>query len=98
MRKITGGDGVRQLRQRLQRFADDRIDAALGPGFAGRGEFTGVRLVQARQAARHGARMQLDAEAPKREIVIAWRKGSSRGVEGRMLAEVFKDARGPARN
>ncbi len=40
--------------------------------------------------------LQLDAEAPKREIVIAWRKGSSRGVEGQMLAEVFKDARGPA--
>jgi LysR family hydrogen peroxide-inducible transcriptional activator len=38
--------------------------------------------------------MQLDAEAPKREIVIAWRKGSSRGVEGQMLADVFKDARG----
>lgn len=37
--------------------------------------------------------LQLDAEAPKREIVIAWRKGSSRGVEGAMLAEVFKDAR-----
>ena len=37
--------------------------------------------------------LQLDAEAPKREIVIAWRKGSSRGVEGGMLAEVFKDAR-----
>ncbi|HEY5409458.1 MAG TPA: hydrogen peroxide-inducible genes activator [Caulobacteraceae bacterium] len=43
--------------------------------------------------------LQLDAVAPKREIVIAWRKGSSRGVEGAMLAEVFKDARGeiPAR-
>ena len=41
--------------------------------------------------------LQLDAEAPKREIVIAWRKGSSRGVEGQMLAEAFKDAREPAR-
>ena len=40
--------------------------------------------------------LQLDAEAPKREIVIAWRKGSSRGVEGQMLAEVFKEARVPA--
>jgi LysR family hydrogen peroxide-inducible transcriptional activator len=37
--------------------------------------------------------LQLDAVAPKREIVIAWRKGSSREVEGRLLAEVFKDAR-----
>ncbi len=42
--------------------------------------------------------LQLDAEAPKREIVIAWRKGSSRGVEGQMLAEVFKDAAAPAMN
>ena len=36
--------------------------------------------------------MQLDADAPKREIVIAWRKGSSRGVEGQMLAQMFQDA------
>ena len=36
--------------------------------------------------------MQLDVEAPKREIVVAWRKGSSRGAEGEMLAEAFKDA------
>ena len=44
--------------------------------------------------------LQLDAGSPTREIVIAWRKGSSRGVEGQMLAEVFKDARGasPAAN
>ncbi len=42
--------------------------------------------------------LQLDAGSPKREIVIAWRKGSSRGVEGGMLAEVFKDARDVAQH
>jgi LysR family hydrogen peroxide-inducible transcriptional activator len=36
--------------------------------------------------------LQLEAEAPIREIVIAWRRGSSRAVEGRMLAEAFGDA------
>ena len=32
------------------------------------------------------------AENPSREIVIAWRKGSSRAGEGRLLAEVFGEA------
>jgi len=36
--------------------------------------------------------LQLEAEAPTREIVIAWRKGSSRGPEGRMLAEALGEA------
>ena len=36
--------------------------------------------------------LQLEAEAPVREIVVAWRKGSSRAVEGRMLAEVLGEA------
>ena len=36
--------------------------------------------------------LQLEAEAPTREIVVAWRKGSSRGLEGRMLAETFGEA------
>jgi LysR family hydrogen peroxide-inducible transcriptional activator len=36
--------------------------------------------------------LQLEAEAPTREIVVAWRKGSSRATEGRMLAEAFGDA------
>ena len=36
--------------------------------------------------------MQLEAEAPVREIVTVWRKGSSRAQEGRMLAEAFGDA------
>ena len=36
--------------------------------------------------------LQLSVGAPSREIVIAWRKGSSRAVEGAMLAEAFKDA------
>jgi LysR family hydrogen peroxide-inducible transcriptional activator len=33
----------------------------------------------------------LDAEAPRREIVVAWRAGSSRAREGRLLAEAFRD-------
>ncbi len=36
--------------------------------------------------------LQLEAEAPTREIVTCWRKGSSRAVEGRMLAEAFGEA------
>jgi LysR family hydrogen peroxide-inducible transcriptional activator len=36
--------------------------------------------------------LQLASDAPSREIVIAWRKGSSRAVEGQMLAEAFRDA------
>jgi LysR family hydrogen peroxide-inducible transcriptional activator len=35
--------------------------------------------------------LPLDAEAPRREIVVAWRAGSSRAHEGRLLAEVFKE-------
>jgi LysR family hydrogen peroxide-inducible transcriptional activator len=34
----------------------------------------------------------LDTEYPSRQIVIAWRAGSSRGVEGRLLAETLKPA------
>jgi LysR family hydrogen peroxide-inducible transcriptional activator len=34
----------------------------------------------------------LDAERPSREIVVAWRAGSTRGAEGRLLAQVFRDA------
>jgi LysR family hydrogen peroxide-inducible transcriptional activator len=36
--------------------------------------------------------LQLAAEEPKREIVVAWRKGSSRAAEGQMLADALKDA------
>jgi LysR family hydrogen peroxide-inducible transcriptional activator len=36
--------------------------------------------------------LQLEAEAPTREIVVAWRKGSSRALEGRMLAEALGEA------
>jgi LysR family hydrogen peroxide-inducible transcriptional activator len=36
--------------------------------------------------------LQLASDAPSREIVIAWRKGSSRALEGQMLSETFKDA------
>jgi len=32
------------------------------------------------------------AEHPSREIVVAWRKGSSRAAEGRLLAEIFREA------
>ena len=31
----------------------------------------------------------LEADHPSREIVVAWRAGSSRGVEGRLLAETL---------
>jgi LysR family hydrogen peroxide-inducible transcriptional activator len=34
----------------------------------------------------------LDAQYPSRHIVVAWRSGSSRGVEGRLLAETLKPA------
>jgi LysR family hydrogen peroxide-inducible transcriptional activator len=34
----------------------------------------------------------LDAEDPSREIVVAWRAGSARAAEGRMLAEALKGA------
>src|SRR5581483_5500295 len=36
--------------------------------------------------------LQLEAEAPTREIVVAWRKGSSRALEGHMLAEALGEA------
>ena len=35
---------------------------------------------------------RLATARPNREIVIAWRAGSSRGAEGRLLAEVFQGA------
>ncbi|MGA0605816.1 hydrogen peroxide-inducible genes activator [Phenylobacterium sp. VNQ135] len=34
----------------------------------------------------------IQAEHPAREIVVAWRAGSNRRAEGRLLAEVLKDA------
>ncbi len=34
----------------------------------------------------------LDAESPHREIVVAWRAGSSRGTEARLLAEALREA------
>ncbi|HEY2177504.1 MAG TPA: hydrogen peroxide-inducible genes activator [Caulobacteraceae bacterium] len=34
----------------------------------------------------------LDADNPSREIVVAWRAGSTRAAEGRLLAEVFSQA------
>jgi LysR family hydrogen peroxide-inducible transcriptional activator len=33
----------------------------------------------------------LATEHPSREIVVAWRAGSSRGVEGRLLAETLRE-------
>jgi LysR family hydrogen peroxide-inducible transcriptional activator len=36
--------------------------------------------------------MPLNADHPTREIVVAWRAGSSRGPEGRLLAEALQDA------
>jgi LysR family hydrogen peroxide-inducible transcriptional activator len=32
----------------------------------------------------------IDADHPRREIVVAWRAGSNRGVEGRLLAETLR--------
>ncbi len=34
----------------------------------------------------------IDADRPSREIVVAWRAGSNRRAEGRLLAEVLKEA------
>jgi len=34
----------------------------------------------------------LATEHPSREIVVAWRSGSSRSVEGRLLAETLREA------
>jgi LysR family hydrogen peroxide-inducible transcriptional activator len=34
----------------------------------------------------------LQADAPRREIVVAWRAGSSRAREGELLAEAFREA------
>jgi LysR family transcriptional regulator, hydrogen peroxide-inducible genes activator len=34
----------------------------------------------------------LGADHPSREIVVAWRAGSSRAAEGRLLAEVLRRA------
>ncbi|HEV2364359.1 MAG TPA: hydrogen peroxide-inducible genes activator [Caulobacteraceae bacterium] len=38
----------------------------------------------------------LDAERASRQIVVAWRSGSSRGSDGRLLAELFAKACGAA--
>jgi LysR family hydrogen peroxide-inducible transcriptional activator len=40
------------------------------------------------EAARVSVRT-LDAENARREIVVAWRAGSTRSAEGRLLADVF---------
>ena len=34
--------------------------------------------------------MPLEADHPSREIVVAWRSGSSRAAEGRLLAETLR--------
>jgi LysR family hydrogen peroxide-inducible transcriptional activator len=34
----------------------------------------------------------IDADHPAREIVVAWRAGSNRRAEGKLLAEVLKEA------
>jgi LysR family hydrogen peroxide-inducible transcriptional activator len=38
----------------------------------------------------------LEAGAPKREIVVAWRAGSSRGPEARLLADTLQEVEAPA--
>jgi LysR family hydrogen peroxide-inducible transcriptional activator len=35
---------------------------------------------------------RIDADHPSREIVVAWRAGSNRGVEGKLLAETLRPA------
>jgi LysR family hydrogen peroxide-inducible transcriptional activator len=40
--------------------------------------------------AAHVAIRPIEADHPSREIVIAWRAGSNRGPEGKLLADVFK--------
>jgi LysR family transcriptional regulator, hydrogen peroxide-inducible genes activator len=35
------------------------------------------------------------ADHPSREVVVCWRKGSSRAAEGRLLAEIFRDGTNP---
>jgi LysR family hydrogen peroxide-inducible transcriptional activator len=42
--------------------------------------------------AAHVAVRTLKADHPSREIVVAWRAGSSRGVEGRLLADTLRSA------
>jgi len=42
--------------------------------------------------AAHVAVRPIDADHPAREIVVAWRAGSNRRAEGRLLAEVLKEA------
>lgn len=42
--------------------------------------------------AAHVAIRPIDAENPAREIVVAWRAGSNRRAEGKMLAAVLQDA------
>jgi len=42
--------------------------------------------------AAHVAVRPIDAQHPSREIVVAWRAGSNRRAEGRLLAEVMKEA------
>jgi LysR family hydrogen peroxide-inducible transcriptional activator len=39
----------------------------------------------------------LDADAPKREIVVAWRAGSSRDAEARLLAEALRAVQTPSK-
>ena len=33
----------------------------------------------------------IDAPHPSREIVVAWRAGSNRAAEGRLLAEILRE-------
>jgi LysR family hydrogen peroxide-inducible transcriptional activator len=46
-------------------------------------------------AAAHVGVLPLAADHPSRQIVVAWRAGSTRAPEGRLLAEVFSARRGP---
>jgi LysR family transcriptional regulator, hydrogen peroxide-inducible genes activator len=41
--------------------------------------------------AAHVAVRPIEAEHPAREIVVAWRAGSNRRGEGKLLAEVLKE-------
>ena len=61
------------------------VGAGLGVTFLPRMAVTAGLADAARIAIR-----PIDAEHPAREIVIAWRAGSNRAAEGRLLAEVLK--------
>ena len=62
------------------------VASGLGVTFLPRMAVNAGLAVDARLAIR-----TIKAENPAREIVVAWRAGSNRRAEGRLLAEVLKE-------